>query len=72
MSNVIFWYADFYVVTILIVQGREAGIEQRSARLMPALFVLFAMLFIYILSQQGAWEGLKHYLIPDFEKSVGS
>ncbi|WP_336942624.1 sodium-dependent transporter [Vibrio cholerae] len=59
----------FYVLTILIVQGGvKQGIERWSTRLMPALFVLFAVLFIYIMTQQGAWEGLKHYLIPDFEK----
>lgn len=59
----------FYVLTILIVQGGvKQGIERWSVRLMPALFVLFAMLFVYIMTQQGAWEGLKHYLIPDFEK----
>lgn len=35
---------------------------------MPALFVLFALLFVYIMTQTGAMEGLKHYLVPDFEK----
>lgn len=59
----------FYVLTILIVQGGvKQGIERWSTRLMPALFVLFAVLFIYIMTQQGAWEGLKHYLIPDLKK----
>ncbi|ENM5737294.1 sodium-dependent transporter [Vibrio mimicus] len=59
----------FYVLTILIVQGGvKKGIERWSTRLMPALFVLFAVLFIYIMTQQGALDGLKHYLIPDFEK----
>lgn len=59
----------FYVLTILIVQGGvKQGIEKWSTRLMPALFVLFAALFIYIMTQHGAVEGLKHYLIPDFEK----
>lgn len=59
----------FYVLTILIVQGGvKQGIEKWSTRLMPALFVLFAVLFIYIMMQQGAMEGLQHYLIPDFEK----
>lgn len=59
----------FYVLTILIVQGGvKQGIEKWSTRLMPALFVLFAALFIYIMTQSGAVEGLKHYLIPDFEK----
>ncbi len=59
----------FYVLTILIVQGGvKKGIERWSTRLMPALFVLFAVLFVYIMTQQGAMEGLKHYLIPDFDK----
>ncbi|MCG3732603.1 sodium-dependent transporter [Vibrio cincinnatiensis] len=59
----------FYFLTILIVRGGvKQGIEKWSTRLMPALFVLFGILFIYIMMQQGAMEGLKHYLIPDFEK----
>ncbi|GAK85309.1 sodium-dependent transporter [Vibrio ponticus] len=59
----------FYVLTILIVQGGvKQGIEKWSTRLMPALFVLFALLFVYIMTQTGAVEGLKHYLVPDFEK----
>ncbi|MGO3344494.1 MAG: sodium-dependent transporter [Marinomonas sp.] len=59
----------FYILTILIVQGGvKRGIEKWSTRLMPALFALFLLLFIYIMMQQGAVEGLKHYLIPDFDK----
>lgn len=59
----------FYLFTILIVRsGVKQGIEKWSTRLMPALFVLFAILFVYIMMQQGAFEGLKHYLVPDFEK----
>ncbi|MCV5854911.1 hypothetical protein OFN53_30250, partial [Escherichia coli] len=54
---------------ILIVQGGvKQGIEKWSTRLMPALFVLFGLLFVYIMTQNGAMEGLKHYLVPDFEK----
>lgn len=57
----------FYGLTILIVQGGvKQGIEKWSTRLMPALFILFALLFIYIIRQDGAMEGLKHYLVPDF------
>jgi NSS family neurotransmitter:Na+ symporter len=59
----------FYVLTVLIVQGGvKQGIEKWSTRLMPALFVLFGVLFVYIMLQDGAVEGLKHYLIPDFAK----
>lgn len=59
----------FYVLTILVVQaGVRKGIERWSARLMPALFVLFLLLFFYILTQEGAMIGLKNYLVPDFSK----
>lgn len=59
----------FYLLTILIVQGGiKQGIEKWSVRLMPSLFVLFAGLFIYIMFQPGAVDGLKMYLIPDFSK----
>lgn len=59
----------FYVLTVLIVQGGvKQGIEKWSTRLMPALFVLFALLFVYIMMQPGALQGLKHYLVPEFDK----
>lgn len=59
----------FYLLTILVVQaGVRKGIERWSARLMPALFILFLLLFFYILTQDGAMVGLKHYLVPDFSK----
>ncbi|MGO1298628.1 MAG: sodium-dependent transporter [Vibrio sp.] len=59
----------FYVLTILIVQGGvKDGIEKWSTRLMPALFILFGVLFVYIMMQDGAMQGLRHYLIPDFNK----
>lgn len=61
--------AIFYILTIIIVQGGvKKGIEKWSVRLMPALFALFGLMFIYIMTQQGAMEGLSHYLIPDFSK----
>lgn len=65
----IFGTLVFYVLTILIVQGGvKDGIEKWSTRLMPALFVLFALLFVYIMMQDGAMQGLKMYLIPDFSQ----
>ncbi|MBW3698031.1 sodium-dependent transporter [Vibrio sp. T187] len=65
----VFGTVTFYILTIMIVQGGvKQGIEKWSTRLMPALFILFALLFVYIMTQSGAVEGLKHYLIPDFEK----
>ncbi|MBF9003645.1 sodium-dependent transporter, partial [Vibrio nitrifigilis] len=65
----IFGAVIFYLLTILIVQGGiKRGIEKWSVRLMPSLFILFAGLFVYIMFQPGAVDGLKMYLIPDFSK----
>ena len=69
VSRNLFGAIIFYLLTILIVQsGVKQGIEKWSTRLMPALFALFGLLFLYIMTQDGAMEGLKHYLIPDFSK----
>lgn len=63
----------FYLLTILIVQaGVKEGIEKWSTRLMPALFVLFGALFVYVMTLPGATDGLTHYLIPDFSKVMDS
>ncbi|EKO3485077.1 sodium-dependent transporter [Vibrio fluvialis] len=56
----------FMALTMFVVRNGVAnGIEKWSTRLMPLLFVLFGLLTVYIFTQEGAWEGLKMYLIPD-------
>ncbi len=57
----------FMGLTVYVVQkGVANGIEKWSTRLMPMLFVLFAVLIGYIFTQDGAMEGLEMYLIPDW------
>ena len=68
MRNVGF-SAIFVLLTVLIISaGVEQGIEKWSSRLMPSLFILMSALIIYVLTQDGAMEGLKHYLVPDFSQ----
>lgn len=56
----------FAALTMTIIAGGvESGIEKWSSRLMPMLIVLLVSLIIYVLSQEGASEGLKLYLLPD-------
>ncbi|MCE7997123.1 MAG: sodium-dependent transporter [Roseivirga sp.] len=67
-SNLVFT-SIFFLFTILIVSGGvNKGIEKWSKRFMPMLFVLFAVLVIYVLTLDGAMEGVKVYLLPDFSK----
>ena len=57
----------FMVMTVRVVKsGVTDGIERWSSRLMPVLFILFALLTVYILTLDGASEGLEMYLVPDF------
>jgi NSS family neurotransmitter:Na+ symporter len=57
----------FMIMTIMVVRNGVAnGIERWSTRLMPVLLVLFVVMVGYILTQEGAMEGLKMFLVPDF------
>ncbi|MBE0367455.1 sodium-dependent transporter [Pseudoalteromonas sp. MMG013] len=57
----------FIILTISIIsKGVENGIEKWSKRLMPALLSILFLLIVYVLMQDGASDGLKAYLIPDF------
>lgn len=57
----------FSLMTIWVVQkGVTDGIEKWSSRLMPALFILFGVMIAYILTQEGAMDGVIMYLWPDF------
>lgn len=59
----------FILLTVMIISaGVEQGIEKWSSRLMPSLFLLMAGLILYVLTQDGAVEGLRHYLVPDFSQ----
>ena len=59
----------FMILTIIVVQGGiHKGIERASKVMMPALFLLFLMLAIRSLTLDGAMEGVKFLLQPDFGK----
>lgn len=62
----IFCGLSFYVVQ----KGVEEGIEKWSKKLMPLLFALLFGLSLYLMFLPGAAEGLRHYLVPDFEKAL--
>jgi NSS family neurotransmitter:Na+ symporter len=61
--------ALFMVLTIFIIRhGVEDGIEKWSKRLMPMLIGLLVLLIIYVVTLDGAKEGLNAYLNPDFSR----
>ncbi|AII14540.1 Na+-dependent transporter, SNF family [Campylobacter iguaniorum] len=53
---------------VILVRGAVAGIEKAAKYLMPILFLLMIGMVIRNLTLDGALEGIKFYLTPDFSK----
>ncbi|GAB3276287.1 sodium-dependent transporter [Parahaliea aestuarii] len=68
--NVLFM-ALFMVLTIgIISEGVQGGIERWSSRLMPMLLITLVVLALYVFTLDGAADGLRVYLLPDFERAL--
>ncbi len=65
----IMWFLIFIGLTALVVlMGVEKGVEKVSKVMMPVLVVLTIGISVYSLTLDGAIEGVKYYLLPDFSK----
>ncbi len=61
----IFWFSLFMIFTAIVVLfGVEKGIEKVSQFMMPVLVVLTIGVSLYVLTIDGAWEGVKYYILP--------
>lgn len=59
----------FYLLTIyVVVAGVRNGIEKWASRLMPSLYFILIALIIYVMTLEGAMDGLRMYLVPDFSR----
>lgn len=59
----------FYLLTIyVVVAGVRNGIEKWASRLMPSLYFILIALIIYVMTLDGAMDGLRMYLVPDFSR----
>jgi NSS family neurotransmitter:Na+ symporter len=61
---VIIWFLNWFIV----YRGVQKGIELANKIFMPLLFFLTGILVFWALTLDGATEGLKAYLTPDFSK----
>ncbi len=67
------WFLLYTLLTAaVVIFGVEKGIEKASSFMMPVLAVLAILIAGYSLTIDGAMEGLKYYLLPDFSKFSAS
>ncbi len=59
------------VTAFIVSRGISGGIERAAKILMPTLFILILGLIFYALTLDGAMEGIKFYLVPDFSEING-
>ncbi len=61
----------FSSLTVVIINGGvKDGIEKWSSRLMPALLIILLILIAYVLTLEGAMDGVRAFLLPDFSKAI--
>ena len=54
-----------FIIVALVVNG---GVERANLIMMPALILVSLLIGIFTLTQPGALEGLKYFVVPDFSK----
>lgn len=65
----IVWHFIFMAMCcIIVLKGVSGGIEKASKVMMPALFVLLIGVAIRSVTLDGAMEGIRFFLKPDFSK----
>ncbi len=55
------------VTALIVLLGVEKGIEKVSKFMMPVLIALTIFIAIYSMTMPGAMEGVKYYVIPNFD-----
>lgn len=69
VQPLIFNFIILAIVMFLLIFGITHLVEKVSKIIMPALFILLILCSLYVcFSTEGALEGLKYYLLPDFSK----
>ena len=67
--TMLIWTIVICLVGFLVcVLGMEKGVERITKYMMSALLIIMVVLAIRSVSLEGAGEGLKFYLVPDFGK----
>ncbi len=67
-SPTIFFLIFMALTGIVVLMGVEKGIEKVSKIMMPVLLVLIVGIGIYTMTLDGAMDGIRYYIMPDFSK----
>ena len=57
-----------FATAVVILLGVKKGIENLSKVMMPLLVVISIFIAGFVITREGAFEGLKYYLLPDISK----
>ena len=69
----LFWMIAITVIGFFICsRGLQNGVEKMSKYMMSCLFIVMLVLVIRAVTLPNAVEGLKFYLIPDFQKMMAN
>ncbi|MDH4048053.1 MAG: sodium-dependent transporter [Gammaproteobacteria bacterium] len=66
--NLVFTGIFMFLTVAIICGGVKDGIEKWCTRLMPSLIGILVLLIVYVLTLDGAGEGVRAYLVPDFSR----
>lgn len=67
-ARVEFWFIVFSaLVFFVILAGVKSGVERVSRVMMPVLIILAVFVTVYSITRPGAFEGVKYFLIPNFD-----
>ncbi|HHY21606.1 MAG TPA: sodium-dependent transporter [Bacilli bacterium] len=62
----------FILANVVVISlGIRAGIERANKYMMPLLFIFFIILVVRALTLEGAMEGVRFFLAPDFSNITG-
>lgn len=68
-ASVEIWFLIFAAATLVIIfAGVRNGIERVSKFMMPILVVLAVIIAGYSMTREGAFEGVKYFLVPNMEQ----
>lgn len=67
-TPLLFFLLFLFLTLLVILGGVQKGIERMSKILMPVLFVITIIICCYVVTLDGAVEGVKYYLLPDIKK----